>query len=109
MNEEQEQTILPLPFWAVLLIVIFCWPSIVLSEPRFRGEGQGIVVTLYDDKCELDNVTNLPFKATWQENGKTTEGCWSIAFDRERINTFFVDDKSVVSFPPSMFTKLTGV
>lgn len=42
----------------------------VNSGPIFRGVAGNIVVTLYDDKCAVDGVKNLPNKAIWQEGGK---------------------------------------
>lgn len=108
MNDEQADTVLPLPLWIAILAILFCWPSMALSAPMFAFEGQGVRIVLTDDKCEMSEVTNLPYRVTWTEKGKTTDGCWGIAFDRERVNILFAD-KTVVSFPPQAFTKVTGV
>ena len=48
MNEDFG-TVLPLPFWAILLIIFFCWPSIVFAEPRFATSDGKITITLYDE------------------------------------------------------------
>lgn len=97
-----------IPKWISVLIFLTCWPAAVLSQPRFALNEGGVVVTLTDDACELKDVSNLPYKATWEEKGQTYQGCWGIAFDKERVNLFFTD-KSVVSFHPAMFKKVTGV
>jgi hypothetical protein len=95
----------------ILLLGFFLAAAIhkAYAEPRYALQGQGVTVTLTDEKCALDAVTNLPYRATWTENGQTFEGCWSISFDEQRVNVYFGNDKTVVSFPPSMFSKVTGV
>jgi hypothetical protein len=98
-----------LPRYVLFLALIFCFPSIVLAEPIFAFEKDGIRLVLTNEKCTLGEVTNLPYRATWTEKGQTFEGCWSVAFDRQRVNAYFVSDRSVVSFPPQMFTKVVGV
>ena len=96
-----------LPRYVWLLAIIVCWPTLLFAGPLFQMSGEGIRVTLYDDPCKVEGVSNLPFRATWEEGGKTFDGCWSPSFDRERVNAFFTD-KSVVSFPPAMFKRLVG-
>ena len=96
---------LPKLVWVFAFFV--CWPSMLLAQPLFSMEQNGVKVTLHDDACKVDGVSNLPFKATWEEGGKVFEGCWSPSFDRERVNAFFTD-KSVVSFPPGMFKRLVN-
>lgn len=40
------------------------------AEPRYQASVQGIVVTLHTEKCAIAEVSNLPYRATWMENGK---------------------------------------
>jgi hypothetical protein len=107
MNKEQ-QTILPLPLWALLLIVAFCWPSIVFASPRYSVEAQGAVITLTDDPCELDAVKNLPYKATWVEDGKTFQGCFAPRPEVQLVVAYF-DDRTVALIPFQALKKLEGV
>jgi hypothetical protein len=97
-----------MPKYLKYLAVLFCFPTLVFADPLFAFEKDGIRVVLTNDKCALAEVSNLPYRATWEEKGQTFEGCWSPSFDRQRVNAFFVSDKSVVSFPPQMFSRVQG-
>lgn len=108
MNDEIE-TVLPLPFWVVLLILAFCWPSIVFAQPRFATTDGKITVTLYDEPCELkDTVSNLPYKASWTENGQTLTGCWGPWVNDQEVVAYF-SDKTVALIPFRDLSKVTGV
>ena len=64
-------------------------------------------VTLYDDKCALPAVSNLPFRATWSEHGKTTEGCFTIM--GPIVVMYFEVDRTVALAGAENFHKLTGI
>lgn len=32
MNDEAAETVFPLPLWAVILILAFCWPTLAFAE-----------------------------------------------------------------------------
>jgi hypothetical protein len=51
-------------------------PTLSMAEPRYSAEVEGVKITLHDDKCALPAVANLARKATWEERGKTFDGCW---------------------------------
>jgi hypothetical protein len=107
MSDELE-TVFPLPIWIVLLIVVFCWPSIVFSEPRFQVSNKDITITLFDDPCELkDQISNLPFKAEWKEGAKTYRGCWGPRPDVEAV-LFYFDDKTMGAIPFGAIHKVVG-
>ena len=78
------------------------------AEPLFRGEGQGVVITLFNEPCRLDAVTNLPYRITWEEKGKTVEGCFAPREDAGVVVGYFAD-KTVALMPVQMFVKVTGV
>ena len=104
--EPEDFTIIPLPFWAVLVIIIFCWPSIVSAEPLAKATDGRIVVTLHTEDCAFKSeVTNLSKRATWDEPGKHFEGCWSPMFGSA---VFWFEDKSVGHIPGNEFVKVTG-
>lgn len=111
MSEEKEYftqfpnlTILPWLCWGLILgltLAAVFYASRVYAEPRFVATAQdgGVTITLYDDPCELtDKVTNLPFKVTWQENGKTSQGCWGPRPDAQSVVAYF-DDLTVALIP----------
>lgn len=98
-----------LPKYVLLIAVLFCFPTLVFADPLFAFEKDGIRLVLTNEKCALPEVTNLPYRVTWTQDGQTVEGCWGVSFDRARVNAYFVSDRTVVSFPPQMFTKVVGV
>ena len=106
MNDE---TVFPLPAWFVLIVtLLFGCPSNVYSEPLFRvATPDGVVITLHKDKCELKDVVNLPHLATWDEKGKTFQGCWG--FNPIGVVMLYFSDKTVGVVPSSAFTKVQGV
>ena len=67
---------------------------------------EGVKISLLNDKCDLKEVSNLPYKATWVEDGRTYKGCW--AANQGFVVGFFVDDKSVAVMPMRIFQKMTG-
>lgn len=77
------------------------------AEPMARAEGNGVVVTVYSEKCALKEVVNLPQRATWTENGKTTEGCAGI--HPLGLVLLYFADKTVVPHPMQAFVPVTGV
>ena len=105
------KTVLPLSVW--LAIVVGIAASFVAgrvhAEPRWRAEAQGAVIVLHSDKCELAEVSNLPFKATWEEKGVTFTGCWAPNPDVGIVVGYFKEDRSVAIIPIQVFKKVTGV
>jgi len=75
-----RMTVLPWLLWALLIgaaVAFVLHAGKVHAAAKFYAEADGGRVVLFDDKCRLPEVSNLPFKAEWTENGKTFEGCWS--------------------------------
>ena len=68
---------------------------------------QGVRVLFYDDKCAVSEITNLPFKATWEEKGKTYQGCWGPRPDLGVIAAYF-DDKTVAIVPIQILTAVSN-
>lgn len=104
-------TILPWLAWGVILGLVIAatfYASRVYADPRFMTtDGNGVVVTLHDTPCELKEVANLQYKATWQEGNKTFQGCWGPRPDVQAVVAFF-DDKTVAVIPFGMLKKVTG-
>jgi hypothetical protein len=77
------------------------------AEAVFQGQGQGVTITVYNEPCKLTDVTNLPYRATWEENGKVTEGCIAPRPDAGVVVGYFAD-KTVALMPLQMFKKLVS-
>lgn len=107
MNDDKVETVFPLPVYAVLIALALCWPSMVFAEPVFSTSGGGVTVTLHKEKCAMPQVTNLPLRATWEENGKTFEGCVG-AIPPLRAFIFFFSDLTVTAIPMDAFQRVQG-
>jgi hypothetical protein len=106
--EPEDFTIVPIPLWIALLVaLLFSWPSIANADPLYVAEVNGIKITLYSEPCELKEVTNLKLKATWVEKGKVSQGCW--AATQFGVVVAYFDDKTVATIPVQAFEKVLGV
>lgn len=56
-------------------------------------------IVFTDDPCTLAEVKNLPYAATWTENGKVTAGCWGIHPQFHLVMTYWAD-RTVAIIPP---------
>lgn len=72
------------------------------ADPVAALTHEGISVTLYNEPCDLPAVTNLPYRAIWQEKGKTTEGCFGVYPEAGAVVAYF-DDKTVALMPMQAF------
>lgn len=93
----------------VILVGLFLAAAIspAFAEAVFQGQGQGVTITVYNEPCKLTDVTNLPYRATWEENGKVTEGCIAPRPDAGVVVGYFAD-KTVALMPLQMFKKLVS-
>ena len=64
----------------------------------------GISITLTDEHCSIPAIDPQYYRATWEEHGKTTEGCWSV--NGLRIVVLYFVDKTLAAMPVGMFKKL---
>ena len=80
----------------------------VYAQPIARFEGSGVVLTLYDEDCALkDQITNLPKRAVWTQDGKDIEGCFGVNASIGMVNLYFAD-KTATALPAQMFVRVTG-
>lgn len=93
-------------FAAALLAVILA-PLMVNAEPVYQLSQGGVVITLHSEGCALKEVSNLPHRATWTENGKVYEGCFGVQPAMQAVMMYFTD-RSVAVAPASIFQKVTG-
>jgi hypothetical protein len=108
-DHQYHDTIIPLPFWALLLIALVCWPAAVLAQPMFVTESDGVRIVLFDEPCQVKEVSNLPYRATWTEKGKVYEGCFAANPAFGVVVAYFKDDKSVATIPIDVFKKVVGI
>lgn len=105
---EPFPTVFPPLFWVavagIVLGAVFCAAK-VYANPMFTAEGEGgAVVVLYDEPCRIKTLTNLPYRATWAEKGKTFEGCF-VPRPEAGMVLFYFDDGSVGYIPFQMLRK----
>ena len=61
-------------------------------------------IAVTDEECGLKSeVTNLPRRAVWTENGVDTEGCVGMKYG---VFLFYFADKTVTFLPTSVFNKV---
>lgn len=89
------------------LILVGCVAD-AAAGPVAVTHHEGVKITLYDDPCTSDVVSNLPYKAEWVEKGKTYTGCWGL-HPMGLVMTYFKEDRSVALIPARVFEKVTGV
>lgn len=95
--------------WYFMFAFIVCWPAAVLPAPVFTATADGATVTLTDEPCTIRAVSNLRYRATWEEKGKVFEGCWSANPRVGVVSAYFVEDRTVVAIPIPMFERVTGI
>ena len=91
----------------VCLLVLVGIATDAHADPRFQVVADGAKVVLHDDKCAVAEVTNLPYKATWEEKGKVFQGCWGARPDAGVV-MFYFDDKTVGIIPMQELTAVVG-
>lgn len=91
-------------FWCLVLLFV---TSFAFGQ-TFQAEGDGVRVVVYaGEPCSLTSISNLPYKATWTENGKTVEGCAGI-HPMGVVLFYFGADKTVVMIPRNQFVRVVG-
>lgn len=97
----------PILILLVLGALLLAYIVSVHADPAFKAVAEnGVTIILYDEPCKLtEEVTNLPRRATWDENGKVNEGCWR--YTNGTVVAYF-DDKTVAAIPAQVFERVTG-
>lgn len=88
---------------------LIAYSAKAMADPRFAADGDdGAVITLYDDPCELkEEITNLPYKATWTEGGKQFDGCWAPVQALGIVQMWF-SDKTAFPVPLRLLKPVQG-
>lgn len=91
----------------ITLAVLLCGQA--NAEPFAQVQSvDGVRIVLYREDCALSAITNLPGRATWEDNGKVFEGCWGVRPNMSVVLMYF-DDKTVAAIPISSFERPGGV
>lgn len=96
--------------WGALFLAFvggMIWTAKAFAAPVYAAEADGVRIVLTDEKCTLKEVSNLPYKATWTEKGKTYNGCFTINQGAGVVVAYFVEDKSVAAIPMDAFKRVT--
>lgn len=98
-------------FFLFLLILALVLSMLVLPRranagAKYKAEAGSVSIVLYDDQCtHIDHVTNLPYRATWTEDGKVIDGCFG--FDPGlKLLRFWFADRSVIAIPAAVFSRV---
>jgi hypothetical protein len=102
-----------LVYLLVVLVVatalfILAFPPKAHASSLFGIDLNGIKIVLTDEPCRLSAVYNLPYRGTWTEKGKTSEGCWAVHPEVPFIISYW-DDRTVAILPTVAVHPLTGV
>jgi hypothetical protein len=98
-----------LPRWFVVLALIVALPTLVFAEPMLAFQDGPVKIVIYTEDCALKNVvTNLPKRATWEEKGKSYEGC-AAGTPFGFVMFYFAGDKTVALVPADGFTKAARI
>lgn len=112
IDEKHERAYLRRIVGWVLVSLLVLWavyPKEANADPVYRAQVGEVTVTVYNDPCQVKEVTNLPFRATWLEKGVLHEGCFSYAQHVESLMMYFSTDKTVAVIPVSIFKPVQGV
>ena len=92
---------------AALCILLAVYPKKAKADPVAAVEQGGVRIVVHTEKCSFNEVSNLPNRATWEENGKVLEGCVGV-FGQIGLVLFYFSDKTVVAVPMQMFSKVSN-
>jgi len=91
---------------SLLAVLLLACSLFANAEPRAVATNGASIITLYDEPCVVKAVTNLPHRATWDENGKRFEGCFDAAYG---VVAAYFDDGSVVLVPIQGFVEVKAL
>ena len=92
---------------AVIMVALALSIAAAYAKPvAVNTQQAGVTILLTDEKCVLQTISNLPNRATWNEAGKTFEGCWTVRPDTGVVLIYF-EDMSVVAVPVRSFREVT--
>lgn len=101
--------IVPLIVWLAIIACLIFFLGFALparAEAILHAQSaDGVTITLHDDPCRLEAVTNLPYRATWEEGGAKHEGCWAPHPHAKAVASYW-SDRTVATIPFSLLRKV---
>ncbi len=91
----------------ILLALAVGLPTIALAGPVAVAQNDGARITLYNDPCRMSHVVDLPYRATWEENGVLHEGCYGMHQAIPVVVMYFTD-RSIALAPRGIFAAVSG-
>jgi hypothetical protein len=83
--------------WLCSLIFFACCVPASAAVVATMTDGKA-TIHIYNEPCKLtQQITNLPMRATWTEDGKTSEGCFTIR--GSILLTYWAIDKTLGVIP----------
>lgn len=88
-----------LPKYVFWIAILFCWPSMALSQDKFSMTDQNGKLTLETKKpCELGPWFKAWKAATWMFRGELYPACWRVQEEPdERQHIVVIDSSGIVS------------
>lgn len=81
-----------------------------MADPMLHAVQGDVRIVIYDEPCQLTTtVSNLPYRATWNEKGKVYEGCVGSSPEVGVAMFYFLEDKTIAAVPLQMFVKVTTI
>ena len=92
----------------LLLSLGLILPNSGIAKPIAIFSASNVTITLHDDACSLKSeITNLPKRAVWLQDGKAVEGCFGFSAQFGLVNFYFAD-KTSTAIPAQFFEAVTG-
>lgn len=88
---------------AIVCLVGLAYCARASAAPIAIASGESITITLTDEQCKLEAVSNLPFRAHWRDRGRVYEGCFQI--NPQGFVVAYFDDRSIVLIPVQHFRR----
>lgn len=95
--------IVPMSWWVWFGLVVLFIVAPLNAAPMAEAHGGGVRVVLTDEPCAVAAVTNLPKRATWEEKGKTIEGCYTVS---DGLVVSYWADRTVSVIPAQVFVRV---
>jgi hypothetical protein len=116
MSEEKEYfndfpeipgiTVIPWFLWAAIIVLAIFATGALAAPMAQTATADGATIVLFDEPCKLKEVTNLKYRATWKEKGKTFEGCYAV--HPFGVVVAYFNDGAVALMPIDSFQKVQG-
>ncbi len=95
--------------WLAHVTALVLLAAPVHAEPRYSFSSGTLSITLTDELCTLKGeISNLPRRSVWKQDGVETEGCWGYSEQFGLILLYF-KDKTATALPAPLFSKVNGV